>query len=89
MDTGSVRRLIEKSGSEMFETAHVTTFKGYRENKAGENVEITVEVRDAGEEVGVNRYAVSAYSEDGKKAHGNEAATLEEAIPIVHWHELD
>lgn len=95
-ERGLVRRLEVEAG--MFEIAKVTSFrgsdiqaafKGYRENKAGENVEITVEVLHAGEEAGASRYAISAYSKDGKEAHGNGAATLEEAIPIVHWGELD
>lgn len=64
-------------------------FRGYRANRAGEYVEITVEVLNAGEGAGTGRYAVSAYSKDGKEAHGNEAATLEEAIPNVAWDELD
>jgi len=53
----------------MFEITRTTTFrgsdlqeafKGYRENKAGEKVEITVEVLDAGDGAGAHRYAVSA-----------------------------
>lgn len=87
MDTNEIIRHLERDGR-MFETSRVTTFKGYRRNKAGDNAAITVEVRDAGESAGSSRYAVSAYSEDGKEAHGNEAGTLEEAISIVHWDEL-
>lgn len=91
-----IRRLEEEAG--MFEIVKLTSFrgsniqagfKGYMENKAGENVEITVEVLHAGEEAGASRYAISAYSKDGKEVHGNGAATLEEAIPIVHWCKLD
>jgi hypothetical protein len=64
-------------------------FKGYRENEPGEKVEITVEALDAGDGAGAHRYTVSAYSQDGKAAHGNEAATLDEAIPNVQWEVLD
>jgi len=64
-------------------------FKGFRKNKAGEKVEITVEVLDAGDGAGSNRYVVSAYSLDGKEAHGTGAATLEEALPNVRWDGLD
>jgi hypothetical protein len=76
----------------MFEITRTTTFqgsdlqeafKGYRENRAGEKVEITVE-----DGAGAHRYAVSVYSQDGKEAHGNEAATLEEAMPNVQWDAL-
>lgn len=86
-DKGIIRRLEEDAG--MFEIVKVTTFRGYRKNKAGENIEITVKVLDAGEDAGAARYAVEAYSEDGKEAGGNEAETLEEAIPIAHWNKLD
>ncbi len=91
----AIRRLEEHA--RMFEITRTTTFqgsdlqeafKGYRENKSGEIVEITVEVLDAGDGAGDHRFAVSAYSQDGKEAHGNEAATLEEAIPKVHWDTL-
>lgn len=87
-----IRRLEEHA--RMFEITRTTTFqgsdlqeafKGYRENKAGERMEITVEVLDAGDGAGAHRYAVSAYSQDGKEAHGTEAATLDEAIPNVQW----
>jgi len=92
----TIRRLEEDA--RMLEITRTTTFqgsdlqeafKGYRENKAGEKVEITVEVLDAGDGAGAHRYAASAYSQDGKEAHGNEAATLDEAIPNVLWEVLD
>ena len=91
----TIRRLEVDAG--MFEITRTTTFqgsdlqeafKGYRENRAGEKVEITVEVLDAGDGTGAHRYAVSAYSQDGKEAHGDEAATLEEAMPNVQWDAL-
>lgn len=52
-------------------------------------MEITVELLDAGDDAGANRYAVSAYSIDGKEAHGTGAATLEEALTNVPWDGLD
>ena len=91
-DREPIRRLEEHA--RMFEITRTTTFqgsdlqeafKGYRENKAGERMEITVEVLDAGDGAGAHRYVVSAYSQDGKEAHGTEAATLDEAIPNVQW----
>lgn len=97
MEEREIIRCLEE-GAKMFETSRRTTFqgsdlqeafRGFRTNKAGENVEITVEVLDAENGAGAHRYAVSAYSKDGKEAHGNAAATLEEAIPNVDWDELD
>ncbi len=94
-DREPIRRLEEHA--RMFEITRTTTFqgsdlqeafKGYRENKAGERMEITVEVLDAGDGAGAHRYAISAYSQDGKEAHGTEAATLDEAIPNVQWDAL-
>ena len=92
----AIRRL--ELDAKMFGITRTTTFRGsdlqeafrgYRANKAGETVEITVEVLDAGDGAGADHYAVSAYSNDGKEAHGNEAATLEDAIPNVDWDALD
>jgi hypothetical protein len=91
----TIRRLEEDA--RMFEIDRTTTFqgsdlqeafRGYRENRVGEKVEVTVEVLDAGDGAGAHRYAVSAYSQDGKEAHGDEAATLEEAVPNVRWDAL-
>lgn len=93
MDEREVIRRLEED-AKMFEITRTATFhgsdlqeafKGYRENGAGENVEITVEVLEAGDDAGAHRYAVSAYATDGKEAHGKQAATLEEAIPNVDW----
>ncbi len=71
------------------ETAQVTTFVGYRPANGGMQ-KVTVTVLDGGEVAGPDRYAVSARSENGKEAHGNTAATLDEAVTImaVHWPEL-
>jgi hypothetical protein len=90
-DREVIGRLEEDAG--MSEVAKVTTFKGYRKNGAGVLVEVTVDVLDAGQEAGEGRYAVYARSKEeggrAKVATGNEAGTLEEAIAIAHWHELD
>ena len=92
------RNFSTEQTCERFEITRTTTFqgsdlqeafKGYRENKAGEKVEITVEVLDAGDGAGAHRYAASAYSQDGKEAHGNEAVALDEAILNVQWEVLD
>lgn len=94
-DAETIRRLEEEAG--MFEIARTTTFqgsdlqeayRGYRENRVGEKAEITVEVLDAGDDAGTRRYAVSAYSQDGKEAHGKGAATLEKAVSDVRWDAL-
>lgn len=96
MDERKVIRRLEEDAN-MLEITKTTTFqgsdlqeafKGYRKNEAGENIEVTVEVLDAGDGTGAHRYAVSAYSKAGKEAHGNEAATLEEAMSNVEWDEL-
>lgn len=79
MDTREIIRRIEE-GSGMYETARVTTFKGYRDDASGIMREITVEIQDAGEGAGSYRYSIAAYSDAGKQAHSNSAATLDESI---------
>jgi hypothetical protein len=71
------------------EAYHVTTFECYRETKDGRNQRVEVRVLDAGPEAAKLRYSVYATSEDGKAATGNSAETVELAMALVHWGNLD
>lgn len=92
VDMNQVIRYLKKN-TDLSETVHAmseTTFKGTRSKADGSTQEVTVEVLDAGARARSLRYAVSVYSDDGKRINGNEAATLEEALSIahVHWSKL-
>ena len=82
MDTHKARKLLEQEAS-MFEIYEVTRFVGYREGESGVPEEVTIEILDLGPDVS-ERYTCHASTEDGKEAGGNPAATLEEALGIVH-----
>jgi hypothetical protein len=72
-----------------FEVYEVHSFEGYRETADGSNQEVNVKILDMGPGAAHLRYSVKATSEDGKVARGNPAGTIDEAIAITHWIELD
>ena len=73
----------------IFEAYHVTTFKCYRHAKSGGDQEVTVTITDAGPDNTYTRYHVEARTADGRAASGNGAATVQNALAMVHWPELD
>jgi len=84
-DDSSIRHNLKAFGK-LSEVCEVRTFSGYRNKK-----HVTVQILDRGPESSSPelRYACDVVQEDGKKAGGNEAASIGEAIGIVHWEELD
>jgi len=79
-----------KQSGKFFEIYRVHNFVGYRYTQAGKEKlvqEVNVEILDAGENAHP-RYHVSATAGD-KKAHGNSNDSLEAAIAVVHWWDLD
>ena len=72
----------------IFAAYQVTTFKAYRRDKAGVEREVTVEVWDAGPD-SPRRYSVVATDEKGRQAGGNSHISLQAAIAMVHWWDLD
>ena len=79
-----------KDVSGIFEVYHTMTFLCYRTPKPGAAAqEVIVEIHDAGPAAGDHRYSVHAKADDDKLAAGNSAASVEEALSIVHWDELD
>ena len=88
MDPLSTMKILREMGK-MKEVAHVTTFKCYRDIRGVGLKEVTVEILDHGPEVGVTRYICNATTEDGTTATGNGADSIDTAIAIVHWGDLD
>jgi hypothetical protein len=80
MDTTDTIRRIEKALG-MSETYQITTFQGIKEDADGGWQEITVDVLDAGEDAGDQRYvAVLAFEEDERVVEGRTAPTVDEAL---------
>ena len=88
METSKIIAQLKEVG--FFEVYHKTLFKCYRERRAGGVQEVEVEIWDAGPDVEKeSRYHVMAIAEDGKKATGNPAHSIDVAFAIVHWVNLD
>lgn len=89
IDIDRVRNWLIEAGS-ITEVAHVTMFQGRRKNTQREPQTVTVKLLDLGPTAQPDlRYYCEATSEEGKSATGNNAGTIEEAIAILHWNDLD
>lgn len=64
-------------------------FTVFRETQDGDLQEVTVVVLDAGPSRKGARFHVFATTEDGGRASGNPAESLDSALAIVHWSDLD
>jgi hypothetical protein len=84
-DTEIIAQL--KKTADIFEAYRVTSFFSYRKTKSVETQKVLVEIRDAGED-STARYHVIATAGD-KQVSGNANASLESALAIVHWWDLD
>lgn len=86
-ETDILQRL--KQISRISEVYHVTEYQGYREDHQGRHQEVTIRILDAGPETEVARYHVYAQSTDGRGATGNPAHSIDLALALVHWGDLD
>jgi len=89
MDTESVLTQLKGVGN-FFEVYKKTTFTGYRHSNGDGEQKVEVEILDAGQSGGRNRYHCKATAVDsGKVATGNADSSLQTALNILHWSELD
>ena len=74
-----------------FEVHHKTSFLFFSVcfSPVSQEREVSVDVFDRGSEAGNSRYSCSVTPEDGEMVTGNSASSIEEAISVVHWWELD
>ncbi len=79
---------LERHGdfSEVYE---VHSFTGYREIGGDYPQTVHVKIFDAGPNAGDARYAVEASTEDGKVTRGNEAESVDTALAITRFNELN
>ncbi len=80
-------RLKEVSGC--FELYHVTEYQGYRHREDGTVQQVTIKILDAGAEERFSQYHVHAEANDGRRATGNAADSIETTLAIVHWGDLN
>ncbi|MDQ1636812.1 MAG: hypothetical protein QOF62_151 [Pyrinomonadaceae bacterium] len=85
MDRRLIRDRLESFGN-VSEVYEVTTFTGHRNGKT-----VTIRILDQGPDCPnpSERFACEVIQDDGKEAGGNNARTIDEAIGIVHWENLD
>jgi hypothetical protein len=88
MNEEDVMKQLKKE-ARFFEIYHKTSFLGYRKNAKGEDQEVAVDILDMGSGTGDSRYSCIATTKDGKMATGNPASSIDVAISIVHWYDLD
>jgi hypothetical protein len=82
--------LAKLMGHGFFEAYHVTTFRCRRKKKSGGLQSVTVEIYDSGTQEGsTSRYRCIARSDDGKEASGDAASSINTALLMVHWQDLD
>jgi hypothetical protein len=79
---------LKKFGG-IFEAYHKTTFECYRHSDKKGDRKVIVDILDAGPSSPGTRFLCVAHNEDGKGTSGNSAATIEEALAVVHWYKLD
>jgi hypothetical protein len=66
-----------------------TSFTGWRETPRGRQC-VTVEIFDCGATVAPDlRYFAVAITDDGVRADSNNAPSVEVAISLLHWTDLD
>lgn len=72
-----------------FEAYHKTSFTAYREAKDGATQQLDIVIFDAGSTGNANtRYSCEARTE-GKRATGNPANSIIEALNKLPWYKLD
>jgi len=79
---------LERYG-DFFEVYEVHSFTGYREVGGDQPQTVHVKILDAGPKAGDIRYAVEASTEDGKVTRGNPAESVDVALGITRFNELD
>ena len=73
----------------IFEASRTTTYTCSRKTRAGTVQEVRVDILDAGPDNPDARYRVVALSETGKRASGKAGHSIEVAVGMVPWWNLD
>jgi hypothetical protein len=88
-ENGQISKTMRSLGK-VFETYHVTRFQGYRKAANGEDRKVSIEILDAGPNQPTTRYtAIVTDLENRRYATGNGAGSVDQALMIIHWADLD
>ncbi len=83
MNPIAVISILKETGI-FFSARHRTSFVCSRRKKNGDRQNVLVEILDAGQDAGEDRYYCIATSED-KTVTGNPAASIEVVIRDLNW----
>lgn len=91
MEPHAILAWLEKDRDVFFEGYHIhSSYLGYHKRPDGTTTKVTVTVYDRGLNAAADyRYHVDAVTEEGARATGNPAESIESALAMVHWHNLD
>jgi hypothetical protein len=95
MDLWQVIRKLKSPPTGIFEASQKITFHCYRHMKDGSNRQVEVTIFDGGEDAENSRYLAEAHLMDErgqrteKGCSGNGGPTIEQAIAVMHWGDLD
>lgn len=92
MDKKQVVEVIEalKKHGNVREIYEVTRFEGCRKVRGGETHSIAIEIMDAGPQADSQmRYVCQLKTHDGQTKSSNPEETIEMAISMAHWMDLD
>jgi hypothetical protein len=86
MNTPEIIEQLKKS-SQLCRGPSLFHFRCHRESAGTHTVD--VDITDMGQSNPNARYSVIATQDDGKTASGNSGRTIQQALAMVHWFNLD
>jgi hypothetical protein len=88
MDTSKILETLKTIGA-IYEAHLATSFTCFRRRPEGSTEEVTVNVLDRGLQDPATRYLCEVRSEHGKRIVGTPCESVEKAISVVQWDDLD
>ena len=89
VDVNTTRQALHKWG-DLDAIYEVTMFEAHRRLPTGRSEPVTIKILDSGESTNPQvRYAVDVTTADGRLATGYNARTVEAALALVQWSDLD
>ena len=86
----AIDQLTNPRSADLFEAYEVRTFRAYRNTKDGGVHAVAAEILDSGPRVERDlRYSCMSTADDGSTAVGNHEASLETALAVAPWSDLD
>ncbi len=88
MDTSKILEKLKTLGA-IYEAHYATSFICFRRLPEGSTEEITIYILDRGLQDPATRYLCEVRSESGNRIVGTPCESIEKAISVVQWDDLD